>query len=384
MEVMSDTHRDTEIDQDIDIDLDLTGDVQADEEDDDMIEDSTSLNGLDLTAEQDIHTGKDDEMIDGGFVQESMPERLSDFNEEIEDADHIQTDVYEDPNVEDVTATPRELSATSFAHEEQIRASRAESQDSIERAQQQNERHSQYVHVDDPVGEGNVEKNQSLTAEQNDLCRNRSEEGVKPPHSVAGDDDAAEVTSQMTPVTAHEEVQEDDKTPKLGQTEANNAAEADDTHSVNETTSEHEPNKPTGEQLIEQNTENPTIQHGVISKESTHIHPIMVMYQDNEISLFPLIDLEEEHESTYFLQDERLASDNISNLLGACRSVLGESVDVQDELMIDIEELGLHITEVNFPFSSRKDSSSCIAVCPRVLNNHPCGSRRYLRAATTL
>lgn len=83
------------------------------------------------------------------------------------------------------------------------------------------------------------------------------------------------------------------------------------------------------------------------SKALSYLHPVLVAYQDNEISLFPPINQEEEHDSTYFLQDEQLANDPIRNILEACRSVLGESISEQDELTIEIEELGLHISEVS-------------------------------------
>ncbi len=84
-----------------------------------------------------------------------------------------------------------------------------------------------------------------------------------------------------------------------------------------------------------------------LSQYPAYIHPVVVVYQDNEMSLFPPIDQDQEHSQTYFLQDESHAAKSINCLLGACRSVLGESINEQDELEIQIEELGLHLSEVS-------------------------------------
>ncbi|KAK8190094.1 uncharacterized protein BKA78DRAFT_353558 [Phyllosticta capitalensis] len=74
------------------------------------------------------------------------------------------------------------------------------------------------------------------------------------------------------------------------------------------------------------------------------LHPVVVVYNDDEISLFPPSDGDTSG-SYYFLQDEDLAHGSIRSLLEACRQVLGETVQHEDELEIDVAELGLRVTE---------------------------------------
>lgn len=71
---------------------------------------------------------------------------------------------------------------------------------------------------------------------------------------------------------------------------------------------------------------------------------IKVLYQDNEISLFP--PREGDSSETFFLEDEGLASENLSELLKACRQVLGDYIGEGEQLTFDIDPLNLHLTEV--------------------------------------
>lgn len=79
-------------------------------------------------------------------------------------------------------------------------------------------------------------------------------------------------------------------------------------------------------------------------QERRSLHPVKVLYQDSEISLFPPAD--DDATETFFLQDEGVANAPIKELVGACRQVLGEHVSEDEELILDIETLGLHLPEV--------------------------------------
>ncbi len=79
--------------------------------------------------------------------------------------------------------------------------------------------------------------------------------------------------------------------------------------------------------------------------ELTSVHPVIVTYQNTEISLFPPTD--QSDSPTFFLHDEKLATSSIGDLLLACRDVLADSITDEDELELRIEELGLCIGEVN-------------------------------------
>lgn len=85
------------------------------------------------------------------------------------------------------------------------------------------------------------------------------------------------------------------------------------------------------------------------------LHPVKVIYQDNEISLFP--PLEGDSAETFFLHDEDLAYDTIGKLFGSLREVLLDNVAENEILVIDIDSLGIQITEVS---RMSYPSSGCI------------------------
>lgn len=71
----------------------------------------------------------------------------------------------------------------------------------------------------------------------------------------------------------------------------------------------------------------------------------MLYYQGEETFLFPPLDQNEDNAATFLLKDEQLAYSAIGDLLGACRRVLSQSLGEQDELMISIDELDMHMSE---------------------------------------
>ena len=81
-------------------------------------------------------------------------------------------------------------------------------------------------------------------------------------------------------------------------------------------------------------------------QEARSVHPVVVVYQDIEISLFPPSD--QSDSPTFFLHDESLATSSIYDLLLACKGVLADSISEEDELELNIEELGLCISEVSY------------------------------------
>ncbi|EEH15967.1 hypothetical protein PABG_06054 [Paracoccidioides brasiliensis Pb03] len=73
------------------------------------------------------------------------------------------------------------------------------------------------------------------------------------------------------------------------------------------------------------------------------LHPVKVIYHESEVSLFP--PEEGDLSDTFFLRDEGLAYAPIGELVEACRQVLGEHISKDEELIVDIESLGLHLPE---------------------------------------
>ncbi|KAL8738792.1 MAG: hypothetical protein Q9181_000470 [Wetmoreana brouardii] len=87
-------------------------------------------------------------------------------------------------------------------------------------------------------------------------------------------------------------------------------------------------------------------------QESTYMHPVVVLYQENEMYLFPPTQAGQDHNQTFFLSDENLAGGPIGNLFNECRNVLGDSISDQEELEISFEDLGLWIRESTTDTSS--------------------------------
>ena len=77
------------------------------------------------------------------------------------------------------------------------------------------------------------------------------------------------------------------------------------------------------------------------------LHPVVVKYQSEEMSLFQSKESEVEHSPTFLLQDQALASQSILELLNACRDVLAGSVDGSEELSLRMDDLGLDFSEVS-------------------------------------
>lgn len=83
-------------------------------------------------------------------------------------------------------------------------------------------------------------------------------------------------------------------------------------------------------------------------EEDESLHPVKVLYQEAEISLFP--PLEGDSAETFFLHDEDIAYDNVGKLFSSLREVLLDNVAENEVLVIDIDSLGIQLTEVSNVF----------------------------------
>lgn len=83
-------------------------------------------------------------------------------------------------------------------------------------------------------------------------------------------------------------------------------------------------------------------------EEDLSLHPVKVLYQEAEISLFP--PLEGDSAETFFLHDEDIAYDNVGKLFSSLREVLLDNVAENEVLVIDIDSLGIQLTEVSNVF----------------------------------
>ncbi|KAL9031878.1 MAG: hypothetical protein Q9196_000133 [Gyalolechia fulgens] len=81
------------------------------------------------------------------------------------------------------------------------------------------------------------------------------------------------------------------------------------------------------------------------SPEGPYVHPVVVLYEENEMFLFPPAAEEQDDDQTYFLTNEALAAEPIQILLRECRNVLEGNISDQHELEINVDALGLRICE---------------------------------------
>uniref|UniRef100_A0A093XFG6 Dynein heavy chain-like protein n=2 Tax=Talaromyces marneffei PM1 TaxID=1077442 RepID=A0A093XFG6_TALMA len=83
--------------------------------------------------------------------------------------------------------------------------------------------------------------------------------------------------------------------------------------------------------------------------QTTYIHPVKVIYQESEISMFP--PRHGNTSETYFLADEGLAYENIDRLFKECRAILGDHASNEDSLVFHIDSLSIELSEDNIHVS---------------------------------
>lgn len=334
MELTSDTDQRTGGANDIDIDLDLTGDNQQDAEDEFMGgEDANALADSTSADEQKAHAGNDDEMADDSYVQGLVDERSSVRDEDIEDAEYTGHELEEDNVV---------VPEIDYANEqsEELIASYGETiEDQNQEPDHQEQEHHQQEHHEQPttpeIVSGVVEKaspngRTELTIFSPDVAKVATERMSKGHHLVTSKE--ATVSSGVA-----------DHTPKPSNGEALTTLDA----KLEQVREETLP-APLDQDVVAGSNVEEALTRGEDAVDSpAHLHPIVLDYQGDEMFLFPPVDQGGEHAATFLLADEQLAHGNIGKLLKACRYVLKGSLSEQDELMITIHDLDIHISEVS-------------------------------------
>jgi Protein of unknown function (DUF2420) len=79
-----------------------------------------------------------------------------------------------------------------------------------------------------------------------------------------------------------------------------------------------------------------------VSAAHDELHSVKLVYLGDEYSLFPP---RNEDSSTFFLTDPGLAFEPLEKLLVSCRQILSDAIEHDDELVLDIPTMGLHICE---------------------------------------
>jgi hypothetical protein len=370
MEFSTDTNKASEHDE-IDIDIDIDGDMHFDQEDENMGEDE------DGTMHKD-----DDEMIDDASAiedaiiedvieyEENQDEITFDLDEELVDAEEFSQDVVPDDGPSRNLAKPGaftppvfqtgpqvvqhdETTSTDFAgtgdqahdNEKGYRLTAAEDgRQDPEELVEENPPESRELAQEDSqqiVQEGTNPEEHIVTTE-----------GATPAEDV---DDVVASGSHDTSTAEHEVIEEavlvhDDSV-------AGEARVAKDVDTLDETAARGQLDEvPLVEGAIAEEAahsqealaggESGDIDHVEAVPTHDFVYQATVRYQDSEMSLFQPTDGKEESR-TFLLNDDSLAHEPIKALLGACRDILGESIEAHEELTLEFPLLGLSYSEVN-------------------------------------
>ena len=323
MELSSDIERRVLADEDVDIDLDLAGD-NAQDQDEFMDEDGNVLTDTSTSYQQETLIGNDDEMADDEYQQGVNGE-----DEHLGDVD------YTEPDASDAHDIYSSFDHTLFDGREPASSLQAEFEANTESPGS--------IYPDANLTETNTTQDTSGWAIKKSLeeFKNAGDPGVnrsnvRQEHSAESVDCVIAADAQVILEQPEPEKDSDDEASIWQQGHAE----------FEERRQKKELAAPVNLDAMK-DREHSSAQGESILESSAYVHPVVIIYLDNEISLFPPFDQEQEHSETYFLEDEQLAGDSIRNLLWACRSVLGDSLSVKDDLVIIIEDLSLRLSEVS-------------------------------------
>lgn len=308
--------------EDIDIDL-MANDLLQESDDDLMVEDLISVTDQELPDVEVPQAGNDDEMFDDEYPSGEFQESRSAQDEDLEDAE--ESTIGDSADI--IIATAGESTVTQSVQSEAEVSLRRETdasyaQQDLQQSSVQYLRNSQEhtTHLESGVIENQANADPQVTSSHGNDWPGELQDG--PIASSSGSDAANDAFDQKP----------DDVPGLLASHEDEQARSGSLPKSEDVTTNQDE--------LLTSNIN--------LLPHPPYVHPVVVVYQDNEMSLFPPIDQDQEHSQTYLLHDETHAAGSINYLLGACRTVLGDSISEQDELEVQIEDLGLHLSEVNF------------------------------------
>ena len=318
---------------DIDLDLDLAGDNQQhgkdefmDEEDVDSVVNPTSALG------PEAHAVNDNETTDHSYAQGLIDEESSVRDEDIEDAEYIGTQLEENRVVEPDSDHPNEQNEERLANYDELIGER---------------NHDHYYQGQEHNGQKLHE--QSAKPETESVLINRA--------NLNGRTELAKFHNVVSKVATEKAL---DGEPLAINRKATANPDAPGEFLRNPNADNRVAAAPKLEQIGEEVLPVPLdvdvvatsrvedLQtRGANNLSSTpHLHPIVLDYQGDEMFLFPPVGQDGEHAATYLLADEQFAYGPVEKLLDACRYVLKGSLSEQDELMMDIHDLDLQISEV--------------------------------------
>lgn len=312
MELSLDIDRRQNMEDDIDVDLDLTVERAFEREDDYMAEDHN------IGAEQDrferpILQATDDDMLDGESTVQEAEEKLSVPDQQLEDAtclepeEHTQVVSELEVNVDLIgdLSPDQVLGISSVNHAQPGYASGI----SVTREIDEQEQFNQTAPVESPAPHfGDTPESSYDLYDAFDVSNQVTSSELLAPIQTTSHDLRSKLDSHILSV--------EDQTP------------------FSSPSVESEPTLSSTFLLPNDNA----------STYLSRVLAVTLIYQDTEMSLFPPA---EGDQTTYFLGDEGLVSQNIENLFSACRNVLAGSIEEEEKLEFSIDDLGLRISEVS-------------------------------------
>lgn len=311
MELSLDIDRRQIMEVDIDVDLDLTVERAFEREDDYMAEDY-NLGGDQELFGKSVLQANDDDMLDGEYTAQEAEDKLSVPDVQIEDASCLE---------------PEEHTQVSSELEVNIDLTGDLSPDQDLGISSVNHAQTEYASGISVTRE--IEKSEQFT--RTSPVESRAPHSCETPESSYDLDDSLDASNQATSTEVLAPLQTTSQ--DLGSTWN------DPILRVEEETAFSSPSVEDGATP----SSNFLIPNENTSTYLSRVLPVTLIYQDTEMSLFPPA---EGGQTTYFLGDEGLVSQNIENLFVACRNVLAGSIEEEEKLEFSIDDLGLRISEV--------------------------------------
>ncbi|MCJ1475456.1 hypothetical protein MMC13_004118 [Lambiella insularis] len=332
-------------------------DILIDDEELVDVEDTISLPETDLDQKSELADIQPSSL--NRPSQEDCHELFSDLNDSVL---QVQDESYENYPVDhdDSSLLMPEGETEADSHLEDLVSSHNQPIDQNDDAQEQSAIHDQRPSAELPLAStfdlsaGTQEEKETSyaidasTNEGLEYNASNDEDGLELVEQEFGttSDHAKEVASKEEGVTETQEITQPLGTDLLGGNTSIQQKSLDTTHDdPNDGINKHGSSRITGDLAQEKHDSNYP-QNAFVQQEAVNLHPIVVVYQNNEIYLFPPHEHDDEHSQTYFLQDESIANASMKELLGACRTVLADSISDQEELEVIVTPLGLVICEL--------------------------------------
>lgn len=318
---------------DIDLDLDLTGGNQQHREDEFMDEEDVNAVANPTSAfEPEAHAVNDDEMTDRSYAHGLIDEGASVRDEDIEDADYTGPQLEDDRVVELDPDHPNEQNEEQLANYEESIGEQSHDQYYQGQEHSEQELHEQPT---EPETESASSKRANLDGRTELAKLHNVVTQVATEETLDGEPLAINKKATVNPDAANQT----SRTPS-----ADNLRAA--TSKLEQVGEEVLPVSLDIDAVTTSNVEDLQTREVDTSNNIAHLHPIVLDFQGDEMFLFPPVDQVGEHAATFLLADEQFAYGTIGKLLDACRYVLRGSLSEQDELMINIHDLDLQISEV--------------------------------------